>query len=286
MPEKIALVTDSTCDMTPSALASLGITVVPLTVSFGTEEFTDGVDIDPEAFYERMAAAKELPRTSQPSIGLFLEAYQRLSAAGATHILSLHISSALSGTANAARAAASLVPGCAIEVMDSRTTSAGLALLLEYTKSRIGHEPWEGIIERVRGMTRRIGIFFTVNQLRYLEKGGRIGKARALLGATLGLRPILSCLGSNGEVAPVSRAFSDASAQSELLRLAREWAGPDGPQVGLTFMRSAIPEALLGKLRASLSEWALPGIAPWRETWIGPVIGAHVGPGVWGIAVL
>src|SRR5690625_1392564 len=176
----IRIVTDSGADLDARLCAKEGIDVVPLTITFGQTEYQDGVDLSGDAFYEKLRASKTVPFTTQPSPAEFANTYTRLQQEGATHIISIHLSSRLSGTAQSAALAAREVSGMTIEVVDSFAASLGSGLLALDAARRVREgEDFQTLVESIRSQVNRLRTFFVVDTLEYLEKNGRIGKAQA-----------------------------------------------------------------------------------------------------------
>lgn len=272
----VRVVTDSTCDLLPELAARYGLVVVPLTVSFGDEALLDGVEIAAGEFYERLTAASELPRTSQPSVERFRKVYEELPD---DEIVSIHISARLSGTHNSASLARDQQPDPSrIEVIDSRTVSMGLgAVAMEAAKvAQTGGSRAE-VIAAANHAIERVKVIALVDSLEYLRRGGRIGRASSLLGSLLSIKPLLHV--EEGEVAPLERVRTRGKAVQRLLDLATA-----DPKSRLLFVgcggNDAEAEAFLERLRPKLPE---------TETHlgqIGPVVGVHTGPNVLGVAVV
>src|SRR5436305_85119 len=182
----VRIVTDSTADLTPDEAAALGVTIVPLTVFFSDEAFLDNIELDSASFYDKLQKAKDLPRTSQPPPASFQEAYTRLIEEGADGILSVHLSSKLSGTYQSARTARDTMPEdtrkVPIEVIDSLSISGGMAMSIRKAadEARQGLS-LEEIKKRLVERLSRTHIFAVLDTLEYVKRGGRIGAARALL---------------------------------------------------------------------------------------------------------
>ena len=268
----LRIVTDSTADLSEQESAALGVTVVPLTVFFGDEALLDRVEITPPEFYDRLRSSKQLPKTSQPSAGRFREAYERLAAEGATEILSIQISSRLSGTINAARTAAADPPaGCRITVLDGMTVAGGLgAVVRRATEVASAGGTTEDAVEAVRAQIPRHQIHILLDTLEYLQKGGRIGRAKAWIGGILNVKPIVRL--QDGEVAPDERVRSRARGLETLVN--KVTAQPDVERI---IVQHAASPADAERLAATLRE-RLPGV-PIDIGWIGPVVGVYVGPG-------
>lgn len=272
----VRIITDSTADLPPALVSALGIVVVPLNVHFGTETFLDGVTITPDAFYARLQQERQLPKTTQPSIGIFLEIYRRN--AHPDGILSLHISSKVSGTYNAACQAAQEVKDlCPIVVVDTLQVSLSLGLVV----LAAAHAAREGAsLEQVEQVARRAAgrchLFGVLNTLEYLEKGGRIGKAAAFLGSLLQVKPILTL--KDGEAYPLERVRTRRRALERLVEITRQYA----PLAQLAVAHSTTPDEAQA-LAEQLRPFAPPqGIIMGR---FGAVLGTYLGPGALGVAL-
>jgi len=274
----VRIVTDSTCDLPAHVVERLGITVVPLTVFFGDEALLDGVEIDSQTFYDRLKSAPALPRSSQPSVDLFQEAYERLSADG-SEIVSIHLSSKMSGTLNAASVAREVMKDSAhIDLIDSYQVSLGLGLIV--MEAALAAQAGKGLAEVVAAARRAMdssGVYLLVDTLEFLRRGGRIGRASSFLGSILSIKPILHI--EDGEVAPVERVRTRAKAIERIFQLALQH-----PRSKTLFVAHGgdieQAEALIERLRPALPHTDIM-IAEF-----GPAVGVHTGPGTLGIAYL
>jgi len=282
--ERIAIVTDSTCDLPGPVLQEQGIHMVPLSVLFGDDEYQDGIDLSPEEFYAKLANATELPTTSQPSAGRFAALFQELETKGVTHVISLHISRKLSGTQNSANIAVKMVPGLKITVVDSRSTSYGLGLLVLYANKLVKDGMgFDEIISRLEAKIPETAIYFAVDSLDSLQRGGRIGKAGAFIGKALGIRPLMVLSGRSGEIEVVKKVRSLEAATSSMVELAQAHVRRYGITLGIAVIHSAVPERmhnLLAVLRADGTDYKRIMTGS-----IGAVIGAHLGPDGWAVAL-
>ena len=224
----VRIVTDSTADIPLPVAASLGITVVPLTVSFGNESYLDGIELDNETFFQKLQASKTLPKTSQPPPGAFQEAFIRLIDEGADGIIAILLSSKLSGTYQSAVTARDTLTEeyqrVPIELIDSSSVSMGIG----YTAMQAAQEAKQGVAletikEHAVDRLERTRILFALDTLEYLSKGGRIGGASALVGNILSIKPILSF--KEGTVVPIERPRTRAKAYARISQLVAE-AGP------------------------------------------------------------
>ncbi|HZT16337.1 MAG TPA: DegV family protein, partial [Gaiellaceae bacterium] len=237
--ENTAIVLDSTADFPDAPERFENVRVVPLYVRFGDESFRDYVDIQPDEFYARLESAPSPPTTSQPTPADFLAAYEKL-APRYERILSLQISSTLSGTFASAQLAAEQLGGDRVRVVDTRTVSASLSLLALAVRRRLERgttdEEIDALVERY-GREHRL--LFTVNTLDYLARGGRIGRAAALAGNLLNVKPILTI--RDGEVAPVRRVRGSRQALAELARTL-QGATRDAPSQRIGIAHAAAPD--------------------------------------------
>jgi DegV family protein with EDD domain len=273
----VRIVTDSTADLTPEQQQAAGITVVPLNVHFGDEVFRDHVDLSADDFFRRLKASTQLPRTSQPSVGAFEAAFRSLRANG-DDIVAVHLSSKVSGTCNSAQMAAQSVGEGKIEVVDSLSTSMALGFMaLQGAKLATAGRDRQAIAEHLRALVPKARVICVVDTLTYLERGGRIGKARALLGSLLNVKPILQL--KDGEVVPLGRARGRPQALSRLVELLER----DGKVSQLAIMHGAA-RADAEQLRDRVAS-TYPGIDI-QLTEIGAVLGTHTGPGVIGFTYL
>jgi DegV family protein with EDD domain len=270
--KRVAVVTDSTADLSPDLVEERGITVVPLTVILDGRDYLDGVDITADEFYVRLAASEGGASTSQPSPGRFAEVYGQL-LDDHDEVISLHISSQLSGTYEAATQGAALLDAGRVQVVDTGMVSMPLALLTLAASAMAAEGASAGAIaERVRPIQERMRVYFMVATLEYLRRGGRIGRASALLGSVLQLKPVLTI--AEGQVAPLERVRTSERALTRVIELAREMEGPVCALVG----HAAAAEAADRIARALEPHAESLIVAP-----LGPVVGAHAGPGTVGV---
>jgi fatty acid kinase fatty acid binding subunit len=270
-----AIVVDSTADFPEAPERFPNWRVVPLYVRFGDESFRDYVDLAPAGFYERLRAAPETPSTSQPTPGDFLAAYEEL--AGFERILSLHIAGKLSGTLESARTAARDL-GDKVRAIDSGSASAAIAMLGLAIQRRLEagttDDEVDALVERYR---RDAGLLFTVDTFEYLVRGGRVGRARGWAGELLHIKPILTI--QEGEVVPVKRVRGNRKAFNEF-ESAFQSATVDRPSVRVGIAHAEAPEkaeALRKMVRATRTAAEIELV-----TTLGPVVGAHAGPGTVG----
>lgn len=267
----VKIVTDSTADLPPEVAQEFGITVVPLHIHFGEETYEDGVDISKEEFYRRLTSEKQLPKTSAPSAGTFTETYERL--AGETgEILSVHISHKLSATYNSATMGKDgVTANCRISVIDSLTTSVGLALLaIRAAQLARDGAALDQVTADVEAALLRTQYFGALDTLEYLHKGGRIGKASSLLGSILNVKPIIGL--RNGETHPIERARGFQKALDRICEIAAEYK-----EVSSLAVAHTTDENEMERMASRLSQF-FPGDSILR-TRVGATIGTYLGPG-------
>jgi DegV family protein with EDD domain len=270
-----AILLDSTADFPEATERFPNWRTVPLYVRFGDESLRDYVDLKPSEFYTRLRTAPELPTTSQPTPGDFLAVYEQLD--GFERIFSLHISSRLSGTYESARTGAAEL-GDRVRLIDTDSASAAIAMLALAIQRRLerGTSDQE-IDELVERYKREAGLLFTVDTLEFLAMGGRIGKARAMAGQLLHIKPILTI--RDGEVVPVKRVRGN---QKAFLEFVREFTGSTQDEPGL---RVGIAHADAPARADALTEMVRrerPQAEIEIVTSLGSVVGTHAGPGTVG----
>jgi len=274
----VKIVTDSTSDLTPEIANTLGITIIPLYVHFGTETYRDGVNLTTEEFYRKLVQAQNLPTTSAPSPGELVEIFDKL-AKETDEILTIVISSKLSATYESAIRAKELRQSKArLEIIDSLSTTTALGLIaISAAKAAKAGARLDEVMEVARSSMRRIDIRMAFDTLEYLRKGGRIGAAQAFLGSMLKMNPILTV--KDGIVTGVTRVRSRAKAIDCLCDFAlgfpdieeiavEDATTPDELDILIERISSKIPRERIYRMKVS------------------PVIGVHVGPHVLGISVL
>lgn len=276
--ESTAVVLDSTSDFVDARERHANMRIVPLYVLFDGVPLRDQVDIAPAAFYERLAAARTLPTTSQPTPEDFLACYRELLDAGYVRIWSLHLSSKLSGTYESARRAADELGGGHVRPVDTGTASLACALLAEAIDRRLVRGTSDEEIEELVGRFQRTNrVVFTCATLEYLQKGGRIGKAQALAGSLLNVKPILEI--RDGVVEPVGRVRGRQKALEEFGRLfTDDTQDRDG-------LRTAIAHANAPEwvdVLTDLVARARPRATVDLVEPLGAVVGTHAGPGAVG----
>ena len=270
MKRSFAVVTDSTADLPDEWRDRYGIEIVPLKVLFGTESFRDRVDMTDDQFFARLAASSTLPTTSAPSPGEFADVYKRL-ARDHDGCISIHIGEQLSATAEAARVGAASVEGFPVEVIDSAIVSMPIAFLC-----RIAAES-PSLAEATEAVRRRVPksrVLALLDTLRYVEMGGRVSRAQAMIGTMLDLKPLL--LVANKEIKSVDRVRTRSRAVPRMVEFFRA----EMPVEALAVMHAQAPdeaEQIATALRSELPDMEIP------VGQIGCVLGTHTGPRALGL---
>jgi DegV family protein with EDD domain len=271
----IRIVTDSSADLPSQIVASLEISVVPLTIRFGSEEYVDGRDLTPDAFWSKLEATSSLPETAAPSAGTFLDTFEALGRDGADGVFVICMSSSISATYQSAVIAAeqASVP---VRVADSRVVSMalGLRVIAAARAARDGAD-LEALVTAEQ--TRRSNVYAALDTLEFLRRGGRVGGASALIGGLLDIKPIIEF--SDGAVAAAGRVRTRAKAMKAVVDKA---VSLEGRLDALAVIHGNAPD--VGNLVDALAQ-ALPGVTP-TVAQLGPVVGTHSGPGAIGIAYL
>jgi DegV family protein with EDD domain len=275
----LAIITDSTSDLRADELEALKVRSVPLYVNFQGKVHRDWVDIDPAKIIAGVQAGADLPSTSQPSPEDFTKAYASAVAEGATEILTITITSGMSGTFQSANLAAkdASVP---VSIVDSQNASAGIAILVrQAARMRDAGASREAIVDMLESMKRHMMVLFSVGTLEFLQKGGRIGRAQAFLGGILNVRPILTL--EDGKIAPAAKARGTKKAIAEIVDRVRTHAAQHHGELVLDFLHiqdASLAENLRKAIRDAGIEFEDGSLYE-----IGAVIAAHVGPGTFGV---
>ncbi len=273
----VHIVTDSACDLTDDLVKEHHVLVVPLTIRFGTEEFEDRRQLSPAEFWERCRGRADLPQTAAPSPGAFGAAYAQAADEGADAVLCLTISSRVSGTYDSARTAADAFDRIPVRVVDTYSLSMGQGLMVIAAAEEAA--AGAGLDELVAATQDRIGrtrIYGVVGGLEHLQKGGRIGGARALLGSLLSIKPVIQV--KDGEVAEESKQRTRARALAYL----SDKVSDDSP-----VERIAVADGACGDFADVLAR--LAGIVtqhPLLAVELGPVVGTHAGPNTVGVCYI
>jgi DegV family protein with EDD domain len=271
---RIAIVTDSTADLPTQLVRGRSITVVPLTLHFEGRSLLDGVDIRPSEFYRKLPNATTHPTTSQPAPGRFAEAYAELLT---THseVVSIHISEKLSGTYASAVQGAEMTDPKRVTVVDSELVSMSLGLLT-LAASEIASQgaTAQVVAQRITAMREQVQTYFSVATLEFLRRGGRIGRASAMLGSVLQVKPVL-CI-RDGLVTPLERVRTFDRALNRIVELTREVDRGKGLCVIVGHADAEVDAERVARELEPVAETLM--IQP-----LGPVVGAHAGPGVVGV---
>jgi DegV family protein with EDD domain len=275
---RIRVVTDSASDLSADAAAALGITVVPLSIRFGDEEFVDGRDLTTEEFWARCKASELLPETAAPSPGSFQEAFLAAAADGYDGVLSLSISAGVSATYQAAVAASkSVADTIEVRTLDSRSMTMGLGLMvIDVAELAASGADLDALEARVVELIPRTLVYGAVENLEHLEKGGRIGGARALLGSLLSIKPVVHLV--DGEVAEESKQRTRGRSLQYLADKALQ--APPLSRIAIADGSATDIDGFLALLADLKSEH------PLLVSQLGPVVGTHTGPGTIGVCMI
>ena len=271
----VRIVTDSAADLDAAESKELGVEVVPLSIRFGSTEYTDGVDLSVEQFYDKLSSSQELPETAAPSPGAFEAAFRRQAEAGAEAVVCINLSSGLSATMQAAQNGAKALEGeLDVRVVDSRSITSGLgSQVRRAAQAAAGGADADAVESLVRGLSSRTHVIGALDTLDNLRKGGRIGGAQAALGSLLAIKPLLDI--STGEVEEAGRARTRRKALHALRDKVFERTAVED----LTLAHGMAPD--LDEMRELLSpRYPADQI---RVTTIGATIGTHAGPRVMGV---
>ena len=283
MPE-IAIVTDSTSDLTQGLIGDLDISIIPLKINLGGDEYyREGVEINKKEFWKYMLTNEGIPKTSQPSPADFRNLYQKLLDKGYKKIISIHISSKLSGTQQAARVARGMLgKENEIAIVDSKSVTFGLGYqALEASRMAKENGTFVDILRWLDDIQSKNKIYFVVNDMKFLEKGGRIGKASAVIGGFLNLKPILKI--EDGEVTLSGKAFGEKGAINYLIKKVKEESSKNSVIVETGWGGSAKENEGAEKIRKELLK--LNKVETKNRYVIGGTIGSHSGP-VMGIDII
>jgi DegV family protein with EDD domain len=272
----IHLVSDSSCDLAPDEIVGLNIEIVPLSIRFGNDEFIDRQDLTVEEFYDKMANSDVLPQTACPSPGAFEQAFQRATEAGADSVICLTISSDLSNTFQSAQTGAAAFEGqIQIHVIDSRTVSSGLGtLVLEAARVAVADVTPDSVIRKVESLKSRTHVVAALNTLENLKRGGRIGGAKAMVGSTLSIKPLIDISGG------VVKESGKARTRNRAMQLLYERMVHAGAIEQVAVMHGGAPDIdeFLDLIAPRFPREAL------RIGTLGAVIGAHGGSEIIGVS--
>jgi DegV family protein with EDD domain len=275
---RIRVVTDSACDLSAEMAEEHGLTIVPLSIRFGSEEFVDGSTLSTDEFWARCKASSVLPETSAPSPGAFREAFMAAADDGYDGVVCINLSSEVSATYQAAVAAAKTVGDrIPVRTVDSRSLTMGLGLMvLDAAELASGGSSLDDLVERVTSLIPRTLVYGALDTLEHLEKGGRIGGARALLGSLLSIKPVVTLV--DGRVEEESKQRTRARSLRYLADKAKE--APPISRLAVCDGAAADIDQMLGMLDG------IPTDHPLVVTDLGPVVGTHTGPGTIGLCIV
>ena len=276
---KIAIVTDSSAYLPKAFVDRHKIRVVPLKIHWNEKTYRDGIDISPSVYYKLLARSSTIPTTSQPPVDEFLQVYEELATDHDGIIVTL-ISSGISGTVSSAKTAATMFSEVPVEVIDTRSTAAGLALVVKaIAQGVVDGKNLISTKQLAEDVVQKLDLFFAVDTLKYLHKGGRIGGASRYFGTALSIKPILY-LDHQGKIDSLDRVRTKTKAIEKLIELAVGKAAGKPAHVGIMHA-NALDEAKQIQSHLSVQiECKQAEIYPFS-----PVIGAHVGPGTVGIGI-
>ncbi|MCH2310030.1 MAG: DegV family protein [SAR202 cluster bacterium] len=275
----IKIVTDSTCDLDKKTAQDLSIEIVPLNVHFGDEVYKDGIEINSDNFFDKLINGSIYPKTSQPSVGEFIDVYEKLGNDG-SDIVSIHISDQLSGTINSARQAAKHLEGkVKVHIIDSKqiSISLGLITISAATAVKEGKELNE-VLDLIASLIARSHVFTALDTLEYLEKGGRIGKAKSLVGKILNFKPIIGS--ADGIIDAFGRGRSNTACMIKLEELVKSTGEIES--IGIVY---STDKSLADKFSEQITQ-NLKLEKPPKSYQIGPVIGVYGGPNVIGVGII
>jgi DegV family protein with EDD domain len=273
----VHIVTDSACDLSEELVKEHNISVVPLTIRFGTEELEDRRQLTPAEFWQRCAASKELPATAAPSPGAFQTAYQQAVDDGAEAVLCLTISSKVSGTYDSARTAAETFTAKPIRVVDTFSLTMGQGLLvIAAAEDAAAGMGLDDLVDATQDRIPRTRIYGVIGGLEHLQRGGRIGGARALVGSLLNIKPVIQL--KDGEVAEESKQRTRAKALAYLTAK----VATDAPVERIAVADGACDDFadVLARMKDIATEHPLLSVD------LGPVVGTHAGPNTVGVCYI
>jgi DegV family protein with EDD domain len=276
----IRIVTDSACDLPPDTAAANLIDIVPLTIRFGDVEYVDRRDLTPKEFWAKSAESKQLPETAAPSPGAFEEAFRNAAANGATGVVCVTLSSALSATFQSAQLAAEAVKDTIpVRVIDGRTVTIAQGLLaLAGAEAAAAGKGLDEVAAVIEAKVPRMRVFATLDTLDNLKKGGRINTARALVGSMLSIKPLIKV--EDGIVGEAGRQRTRGRALDQLIDVAKQHGAASAKPVAVMHGDAPDIDGFVDKMCAALGysrDDVLLGD-------VGAVIGTHAGPRVIGIA--
>lgn len=279
MREKIALLTDSACDLPRELIERFRIKVLPLSVIYPEKSYKDRINIHPQEVYDRMP--EEIPTTSMPTPHEVSSLLEEIRREGFTHVLAVHLSSALSGTVDLVQMIAQEFEDLVIKVVDTRTLSIGTGwMVLEAARDIASGLGWQKTLDNLHQLRSRVKVHYVLETLEYLRRGGRIGSVAAMLGQFLHLKPIIS-VDEEGKYYTYAKARGRSKSIEKLAEIV-EHAVQKGP-IKLAVMHGGAREEfhrLLERLQH------LPNIKELIASDISPALGVHTGPGLLGVCIV
>lgn len=278
MQEKIAIMTDSTSDIPQHIVEQYNIQIVPLRILFGDQEYKDRLEISADEVYARLST--EVPTTSLPAPGDVLAIFERLKEEGFTHVVAIHISSGLSGTAQMIENLARGVQGLIIRVIDSKNISMGLGYtVIETARKLAKNADFEAICDHAQTMLKKMKVFFVLETLEYLQRGGRIGRVAGTLGQILRIKPIIT-VNAEGVYETYARVRGRGQSLDRLFATVKQYLA--GPMHNLAVCHGAAKEEAQDLIKR-IKE--LGNLGELLISHVSPVIGVHTGPGTLGLVL-
>jgi DegV family protein with EDD domain len=276
---KIALISDSSCDLTEDLINKYNVRIMPLRIIYKDREYIDRVNITPQEVYDRLNI--EIPTTSMPSMQDMENIYNSLENEGYTHVIAITISSGLSGTFNAVKVVSENHPNLITYIFDSKTLSAGLGALVEECGKLIASgKTFEEIVDNLPSIKKRISVYYVVETLEYLKKGGRIGKVSATIGELLHIKPIIS-VDDEGKYFTYAKVRGRKQSINKLIDIAKETLNITKAKI-FVLQGGALDEGK--KLFDSFT--GMTNLTSINFGDISPALGVHTGPGLLGVIVV
>lgn len=274
----VQIIVDSTADFSAKEIEKRQITCIPMTVTFGNEQYTDGVDLTKEEFFVKLVNEKEFPKTSQPSPAKFAECFEKAKENG-DEVVAILVSSTLSGTVQSAMIAKNMTEYDDVYIVDSNTVTLGIRLLVDRAvRMRDQGKSAAEIVERLEELKGRVRIYAGLDTLEYLQKGGRISKTAASLGRLAGIKPIVT-IDEEGKVAVCGKQRGNKNVFRQIIKFV-EAEMPD-ENYSVYFLYSADKKNCISFIQTLQKNGLDFGKIKTRE--IGPTVGSHIGPGAFGI---
>lgn len=277
MKEKIALLTDSACDLPNHIIDEYDIKVLPLKIIYPDKEYSDRVDIQPEEVYSRMP--EEIPTTSMPCLEEISQIINNLREEGFTHLLAVHLSSGLSGTYQAVKLVAKDIDNMVVKVFDTKTLSIGTGwMVLDAARNIAKGFNFDNVVTNLTNLQPKVNVYYVLETLEYLRRGGRIGNVAAMLGQFLHLKPIIS-VNAEGKYFTFAKAKGRRKSIDRLAQIIEQ--AVEEKQIKLAVMHGGAKQEM-DKLVERLKQ--LPNITELIISDISPALGVHTGPGLLGVS--